>query len=135
MIKNMLQAASRMLDDKEKPAATDVGKFMARVQCAKIIIDEIVAGMETEFPAGSIVEFDGPPNKGGKPAKKQPAAAPKTIEPEVGVDRNHNLVEIKNVPLDGIVEITSMNGTVSEMTHAQAIGKPFRDIKILWRPE
>ena len=124
MIKQMLQAASKMLAGIKDP----------KVECAKIIIDELVSGMAPEIIPGETIEFDGPPHKGGKPVKKA-QTAPKHQEPEVGVDRNQNLVEIKNVPLDGMVEITAINGAVSQITHAQAIGKPFRDIKILWRPE
>ena len=126
MIKNMLQAASKMLDYKGSDAATD---FKARVGCAKIIIDEIVAGMEPRA-LEEIIASDDIPLK-VKPAPKKQNS--KYAEPEVGV-KDGKLVTIKNVPLDGLVEITAVNGLVTKMTHEEAIGKPFKDIKILWRP-
>lgn len=112
MIKNMLQAASKMLGASKEE----------KVICAKIIIDEII----TSLGGDDLIPIEDVPSL-KSPSKKKPSNKDEGL-PEVGV-KDGKLVEVKNVPLDGLVKL---NGV--DMPLAEAIGKNFENIEILWRP-
>jgi len=119
MIKNMLQAASKMLDSSTKEHGS---KFKARVQCAKTIIDEIVAGMEPE----TVVVTNGV----DKVRKWEPKAQPEPRTPQEDqyqvIVEHGKLVEVKGLDREAWMEIDGKKVQLKD-----AIGRPFQSGKIL----
>ena len=112
-----------------------LGSQEPKVLCAKIIIDEIILSLDpiVEDLAGLVESLPALPARAQKKKKPEPDAVAKDPgvkhpAPEVGV-KDGKLVEIRNVPLDGLVELDG-----NQMTHQEAIGKKFQRIHILWLP-
>lgn len=116
MIKNMLIAASKMLEKSKD----------RKVQCAKTVIDEIVAGMEPSVkeeprPILPVVRFaENPDDPAVKPAKPSPPKG------KIMVDQG-KIKSIEGVDLD--TTMIELDGKA--MTCAEAIGKSFQRGKIL----
>lgn len=123
MIKNMLIAASKMLETAPKESGVN---FKARVFCAKTIIDEIVSGMgQSPISSEEIEEIKNAPT----PLKIQsPRKAPSenAKNGKVTVDQGR-IKSIEGVDLE--TTMIDLDGQV--MTCAQAIGKAFQHGKIL----
>lgn len=113
MIKNMLQAASKMMS----------GSKEEKVVCAKIIIDEIVAGMEPQVSGSEdiVEEVKEAPKKDAR--KRIPAGESKG---KVTVHEG-KIATIEGVDLE--TTMIDLDGKV--MTCAEAIGKSFQRGKIL----
>ena len=114
MIKNMLSAASKMMKDSKDE----------KVVCAKIIIDEIVAGME---PQTMVLADSLDPILEIKPktGKKSPASSPEN-KGKIMVDKG-KITSIEGVDLE--TTMIDLDGKV--MTCAEAIGKSFQNGKFV----
>lgn len=123
MIKNILTAAVKMLDDDE--GKITIESFKARVGCAKIILEELIVNLESKLPNDPAFTEEDDPEPLPQPRKKPAKRAPEAEQYEVVVDAGI-LQGIKNLPLDAAIEV---DGKVT--THAEAIGKPFQNGRIL----
>ena len=120
MIVNMLRAVSKMLIGND--AATEV-------KCARIMLEEIIKGMEAKAKSPAEVERAAEllveealsiPKKD----KPKPEKEPKESQPLITVDANRKLLPIKNLPLDAKLKL---DGKI--MTHKEAIGLSFTRIE------
>ena len=109
---NMLKAISIML----------VGSKEPKVECAKIMLDEIIKARENKTPAPNVqpVVVDTTP----KPAPPKPKRPEGQVE--IVVDASKRITSIKGLPLDAKVMLDNI-----VMTHKEAIGKTFQSGKIL----
>ena len=111
MLKNMLQAVSKMLASSKEE----------KVLCAKIIVDEIISGMCPEKNE----EIDEPQDEfpERKKIKSKEVLVPKG---KITVEQG-KIFSIEGVPL----ETTMLELDGKKMTCAEAIGKPFQHVQIL----
>lgn len=114
MIKNMLQAASKMLKDSKDE----------KVGCAKIIIDEIVAGMEPKPITQEDLNELFPEETKKKDSKKKPSPSEPKGKCTV---RDGRIQSIEGVDLE--TTMIDIDGKV--MTCAEAIGKAFQNVKFV----
>lgn len=146
MVVNMLKAISEMLlvesfgqstksaEDARRDADSKLNPLEIRVRCAKTMLDEIIKALEGK-PIGDIITrvsdkmveeaFSIPPTE--KPAPPKPPAPPKR-DPEylVTLNTDKTLKLIRGLPMTGKLLVDK-----KEMTHEQAIGKPFKKVEIL----
>lgn len=120
MLVNMLKAVSKILEMNEAS--------IERIGCAKVIIDELIAGLEKKEIVPSFTEDDIEPllhnRPPVKPVKdKNPARDENGYE---GIVENGILKEIKNLPLEAKIKF---NGQI--MTHQEAKGKQLKELEIL----
>lgn len=126
----MLKAVSEMLSIKAEDKAE---LAFERVRCGKIMLDKIIEGMDKE-PSYSKMQFDSEPEFEPQP---QPQPEPKKKEPPLFfpvVDDHHKLDKILvmkdgskvEAPEDMMVEIDGIT-----MTHDQAKGKSFKELRVL----
>ncbi len=129
MIVNMLKAIKKML---EIPDTADPKEAAARVDCAVMMLGEIIQGMEGATPPFVLDKqgFTQHLNEAPAPTPETKIKSiPKPIpggQYKVVVDANRRLSRIEGLPLDGKVEI---DGKV--MTHKEAIGKMFTSGRVL----
>ena len=112
MVINMLKAISQMLN-----RSNEVGKntmtsadleYIAKVNCAKIMLDEIIKGME---PTTTLIS---------KPLQKEELPKKEEVKYRVIVSKDQTIAGIENLPRDGKVKL---NGVV--MTHKEVIGQTY----------
>ena len=116
MVINMLKAVKRLLLRAEQGPDTNSKIY---VICARELLEEIIAGCNSEKPAG-ILE---PVPFSSKEPTKEPVPKEKPVpkdKRQIIVDASRKITGIKNYPLDGKIEL---DGKI--MTHQQAIGKTF----------
>lgn len=119
MIVKMLEAVSIMLDIGSEPAAESV----ARVQCAKVMLDKIIEGMNDEveetprsFTVVPKVELLEP-----APKKREPSTNEIEVVAEAGIIKAiKNAKENTELLVDGV-----------KMPWTEAIGKSFTEITML----
>lgn len=127
MVVNMLKAVSKMLEHTDKMPAL---QFQARVECAEIMLSEIIKGLEGKqipnvglrLPPQDVTTKltpEIPPTKVEVPPKEEPQYM-------ISVDEKKQLKLIKNLPLDTEVILDG-----KRMTHRNAIGMKFQKIKVL----
>lgn len=130
MLVDMLKAVKDMLLISE---SDEIKATMAKITCARTIVEKLIAGMEvqgitTVFPEttppgpGRVVE---PSTTGAPPMPAQQKNAP-TGQYKVIVDASRRLTQIKGLPDDAPI---MLNG--KRVLHKDAIGQTFEEIKIL----
>lgn len=116
MIVNMLRAISRMLTGND--AATEI-------KCAKVMLDEIIKGLETKT---ATLEFDevevSPSPRPVKMVPRKEPPKPEELQVVIAVDTNRKLLPIKNLPMDAKIKLDGKT-----MTHKEAIGLTFTKIE------
>ena len=119
MIKNMLKAVSEML----KVKADDIpAEAFAKVDCAKIMLDKIIEGMEDK-PVKPVEHITTPSTPSVQPTPDPDADKPKwslTKDKEGGLKVLGTPPRGQKVDLDGVV-----------MTLKDAVGKTFKVGKVL----
>ena len=132
----MLRAVSTILDSKESVIALS---FKAKVDCAKVMLDEIIKSMESGWKSLELADElvkDMPLGKGKLTATqaqsiidskpKPPVKAPRPSDKYcVVVGANSALQKIEGL---GLEEKVVVDG--KPMTHQQAIGKAFTEITL-----
>ena len=132
MLINMLKAVDNMLS----PPYDKVDNLITRVECARVILGEVIASIEThpkqelheDLSAPIIVPITAVIDK-RTPKEKLESA--QTVEvPEGGfmvtVDENKKLKHIKGLPLDALLELDG-----KQLKHKEAIGMTFKQARIL----
>jgi hypothetical protein len=119
MLLNMLKAISTMLICESKNEV----EFSARVRSAKIMLDEIIKGLEPYSPISPVYDTPVVPVPVPVPKKERKL---KPGEYKVIVDDNKKILRIEGLPLDGKIDI---DGKI--MTHQEAVGRTFTTARIL----
>lgn len=116
----MLEAVTEMLE----------GSYEIKVQCAKIMLDKVIEGMQSD-PENQISDVIKIPLKEIK--RKTPNNAPPvTINPPnqdqypIILNDDKTIKEIQGLPFDALVELDGI-----KMTHQDAIGMAFQQGRIL----
>lgn len=135
MTVNMLKAISKML---EVPEEYEVVSLLAKIGCAKIMLDEVIKGLEGDmslavkesllFPSAmptGTSDFPPAPHPPATCAKPQKREA-KPGEVKIVLDSSRRIAKIENFPLDGKLMLDNVI-----TTHKDAIGKTFTEGKIL----
>jgi len=123
MVVNMLKAIKKML---EIPDTADAKEAAARVDCAVMMLGEIIQGMEGATPPFVLDKQGFTPHVNEAPTPKKETKSIPGGQYKVVVDANRRISRIEGLPLDGKVEI---DGKV--MTHKEAIGKTFTSGRVL----
>lgn len=127
MLLPMLKAVEKMLPKPDEPLELS----RTRVLCAREILSQIILNLEQEETHHPKLVFKEAVQLGASSAPQATVSAPANpakVEPlyQASVDVDNKLMEIKNLPMDAMVEI---DGKV--MTHKEAIGRKFMKGKIL----
>lgn len=123
MLINMLRAISKMIGGTPDKS---------RVECAKIMLDEVILGLDPKdikvthtIPVPNAPPVEVQPTKPPEETPIGKKEVPKN-QVRVVVNSRKELERIDNYPIDGKL---LMDGKV--LTHQQAIGKAFKQIKML----
>ena len=133
MVVNMLKAISQILDENCDPQALAV-----RVACARKMIDEIIKGMDVGQPISNWPpEVTPTGTTGTPPLKRAPTTSTLSAElepkePEYKLEINADKT-LKSIMRDGkpisLTQELLVDGI--KMTYEKAVGKPFRNIKVI----
>ncbi len=122
---NMLKAISKMLE-KGKDDTLET-----RVSCAKIMLDEVIKGLEKEPPGVTVTATYGADDEEAAiPSKPEPKPKPKPLPPKdkpyrVVVDADRKITKIEGLDLDAPVILDGIT-----MKHKDAIGKKFTKVSL-----
>jgi hypothetical protein len=115
MLQNSLKAISEMLNqDQEIPA----DKYIIKAQCANTFLKEVIKSLDSKLP--NICGDD----CAVEVSKKELIPEHNKYQVIVGTDRT--IKDIKNLPKDAFLKLDGV-----QMTHAEAIGKTFKEVTIL----
>ncbi len=123
MLLPMLKAVEKMLPKPDEPLELS----RTRVLCAREILNQIILNLEQTNNLGQKEAVQLGTSSAPQAARSAPAI-PAKEEPlyQASVNTDNTLMEIKNLPMDAMIEI---DGKV--MTHKEAIGRKFVKGKIL----